>query len=778
MRLYGFFFLVMVLFLTNTPTLCSQSGTITSLELYGMRAVQLDLDLIYDPSPIKFRSNVELEVDRLVSLGANLVLLQVFQDQDGDGSANGVYFKTDLAPSLDALGTFLEIAKERKIKVFAWMTTLACSWVFEEHPNWEILSFDPDSGNYVRGKYWYRRASPFCEEFVAYLRDLYADLASYPLDGILLQDDLYLGEWEDFSEWARSAFRKEYGLELTPSLLKTHNWMKKWIDWKAERLMQVASVLEKTVKERRPEVIFSIDVYSDVLLYDDASSWLGQDKNLLANSDFFMVIMTYPFLECAENPEKWVEAVAREAVAAFGKGRTLIKIQSYDWEKELWIPSEVLSSIIEAAYEGGAVNVGYYPEDPFSGLPDVQTIRDSFLVSRTPPKKPIHVLMLSNSVDLPAARELALNLGRYGISVMLTNSDVNLSKDVMIILGGPMAYEGIGEISRAHLPEAQSEKLISNEKSMVTFVSRRGGVDYVVIAGHTRFETAEASSKFPSSWIRLTRLSSYILNCRQVILGPVVYSYQGVNFEELSKVNATILVIDPDDSRLTKAELEILHAQGKTVVAYVSIGQAESYRSYWRREWEENPPSWLGEEDPEWPENYWVKYWDPRWREMVLNRVKQIVEMGYDGVLLDRVDAYEYWEENGQVDAKKRMIDFILEISSMAKGKRCFLIIPQNSEELIEDPNYMKTIDGISCEDVWTINDIPLPQKQVELRLSYLDRIVSNGKLVLVLDYPSSAQMRREFCLKAKERGYLPYSSARDLSGIDYSFLSECWNTP
>ncbi|RLG54443.1 MAG: hypothetical protein DRO00_01345, partial [Thermoproteota archaeon] len=220
------------------------------MELYGVRAVQLDLDLIYDPNQVEFRRRVDLVLDRLILIGANLVLLQVFQDPDGDGSANGVYFKTDLAPSLDAFGTFLEEARERNIKVFAWMTTLACSWVLEEHPNWEILSFDPDSGSYVTGKYWYRRASPFCDDFVTYLRALYADLASYPLDGILLQDDLYLGEWEDFSEWARSAFRKEYGFELTPLLLKMGDWREKWINWKVERLMYIARILEETVKEK------------------------------------------------------------------------------------------------------------------------------------------------------------------------------------------------------------------------------------------------------------------------------------------------------------------------------------------------------------------------------------------------------------------------------------------------------------------------------------------------------------------------------------------------
>ncbi len=778
MNSYRCIVLLIVLFLTNITPLFSQREVSSFLELYGVRAVQLDLDLIYDPNQVEFRRRVDLVLDRLISIGANLVLLQVFQDPDGDGSANGVYFKTDMAPSLDALGTFLEEARERNIKIFAWMTTLTCSWVLEEHPNWEILSFDPDSGSYVTGKYWYRRASPFCDDFVAYLRDLYADLASYPLDGILLQDDLYLGEWEDFSEWARSAFRKEYGLELTPSLLKMGGWREKWINWKAERLMHIARILEETVKERRPEAIFSIDVYSDVLIYDDASSWLAQDKNLLANSDFFMVIMAYPFLENADNPEEWMEAVAREAVTVFGKGKTLIKVQSYDWKNELWIPSNVFSSIIEAAYEGGAVNVGYYPEDPFSGIPDAQTVRNAFLVYGTTPSRPVHVLMLSNSVDLPAARKLAVNIGRHGVLVTLTNENVNISRGAMIILGGPKAYEGIGDISNGYLPKPQAEKLISEEDSMVSIVSRKNEIDYVIIAGHTRIETARAASEFPAPWIRLTALSDYILGCRPVRLGPVVYSYQGVTFEDLSKVNATILVVDPDDSRLSKEDTVKLHEQGKTVIAYLSIGQAESYRSYWDDKWELDTPRWLGTEDLEWPENYWVRYWDQEWKNIVFTCLHEIIEKGFDGVLLDRVDAYEYWEDKGVLDAKQKMLNFVLEISARAKQERCFLIIPQNAEELIEDHHYLEAIDGVSSEDVWTIGNDERPQDEVELRLNTLDRIISRGKLVLVLDYPSSAKMREIFCLKARERGYIPYSSSIDLSGINYDFLNRCWEAP
>ncbi len=138
--------------------------------------------------------------------------------------------------------------------------------------------------------------------------------------------------------------------------------------------------------------------------------------------------------------------------------------------------------------------------------------------------------MISNSVDLPAARELAINIGKYGTFVTLASNLMDAQADVVIILGVPKAYEGVGKLSNSHYQNHKSKKLISKEGSTVTVVSRNEGIDYVVIAGHTRVETAKAALEFPSPWMRLTALSSYTLNCSQVTLGPVVYSYQGGRF--------------------------------------------------------------------------------------------------------------------------------------------------------------------------------------------------------------------------------------------------------
>ncbi len=87
----------------------------------------------------------------------------------------------------------------------------------------------------------------------------------------------------------------------------------------------------------------------------------------------------------------------------------------------------------------------------------------------------------------------------------------------------------------------------------------------------------------------------------------------------------------------------------RIVVAYMSIGEAEDYRYYWKDEWYQNPPDWLEEENPDWPGNYKVKYWNKEWQSIIFGSedayLDKILSVGFDGVYLDIIDAYEYFEE-------------------------------------------------------------------------------------------------------------------------------------
>ena len=129
------------------------------------------------------------------------------------------------------------------------------------------------------------------------------------------------------------------------------------------------------------------------------------------------------------------------------------------------------------------------------------------------------------------------------------------------------------------------------------------------------------------------------------------------------------VIIDPayddgKDGKWTAEEIQTVRAgkTGRRVFAYLSIGEAENYRSYWRREWDANrdgrpdakAPSWLCTANPEWKGNYRVRYWQEAWQSLMLQGVDDAVKQGFDGIYLDVVDAFEFFEYD---PAKKDWID-------------------------------------------------------------------------------------------------------------------------
>jgi cysteinyl-tRNA synthetase len=133
------------------------------------------------------------------------------------------------------------------------------------------------------------------------------------------------------------------------------------------------------------------------------------------------------------------------------------------------------------------------------------------------------------------------------------------------------------------------------------------------------------------------------------------YATKSEFLEAIANTNHDILIIDAfyGDNILTADDVATLKnkAMGgnRLVIAYMSIGEAEDYRYYWQTEWEKCPPSWLAEENlPDWPGNYKVRYWDKDWQDMIYGNdesyLKKILGAGFDGVYLDLIDAYEYFE--------------------------------------------------------------------------------------------------------------------------------------
>jgi cysteinyl-tRNA synthetase len=213
----------------------------------------------------------------------------------------------------------------------------------------------------------------------------------------------------------------------------------------------------------------------------------------------------------------------------------------------------------------------------------------------------------------------------------------------------------------------------------------------------------------------------------------------------------------------------------KIVLCYMSIGQAENYRYYWQPEWGPNPPKWLDQADDEWAGDYWVHYWEPEWQNIIYGSpesyLDKIISLGFDGVYLDRVDAYWYYMDQGHQTAGEEMVNFILDLTAYARQvKPGFGVFPQNSEELgIMFPEYLEAMNGIGVEDLYygyPRDHEPSPAGWTAEREKILDQWVAAGKLVLTIDYTGRPEQIADAYGRALARGYVPYVADRSLGRL------------
>lgn len=101
----------------------------------------------------------------------------------------------------------------------------------------------------------------------------------------------------------------------------------------------------------------------------------------------------------------------------------------------------------------------------------------------------------------------------------------------------------------------------------------------------------------------------------------------GRRADAIARTNAALVVTEWADysgteAPYTPARLDRMRGgDDKLIVSYLSIGEAETYRYYWKSAWQRDRPDWIGEPDPEWEGNIKVRYWDPDWQRVVLKYV-------------------------------------------------------------------------------------------------------------------------------------------------------------
>ena len=255
-----------------------------------------------------------------------------------------------------------------------------------------------------------------------------------------------------------------------------------------------------------------------------------------------------------------------------------------------------------------------------------------------------------------------------------------------------------------------------------------------------------------------------------------------------------MLVVDAtaggaDGRALTGAEVAALRTKPdggqRLAMSYLSIGESEDYRpDYFTSEYmEEDAPDWLLKENTRWKGNRLIRFCKEGWQQTILgdedgrsvyNSVEpsplyKLIELGFDGVYLDRVDVYSEVQKDCP-DAAAKMVAFVARLAAHARKKNPnFIVILQNAEELLANPAMIEAIDAFAKEDLFYGADHSERANEtgmITTTLNYLDLAKTAGRPVFVLDYLTNPSAGATDKAKIESRGFIPYFGPRKLDQL------------
>jgi len=282
---------------------------------------------------------------------------------------------------MDLLGSVVRLAHALGMMVFAWMPTCTVDWAVVEHPGWRDHAYDPSTHAILPVD----RLDPFHPQAQACLERLYAEVAEYDIDGILLQDDLISKFNQGLSPCARQLHLEERRWLPSPAALyrdvrlggggrpayvsyTPRFWQ--WAQWKNERLVALTMRLVAAARRIRPDIKFAVNLYYEtVMAPKEAMAWYAQSlQPLLALPLDYYAVMAYhrqirdelrltpqATLSYVSNLAEHMAALVDDPSSAF------IKVQVVDWQTGAEIPDSELDQVLAAMSRVRGVSLGYLP---------------------------------------------------------------------------------------------------------------------------------------------------------------------------------------------------------------------------------------------------------------------------------------------------------------------------------------------------------------------------------------------------------------------------------
>lgn len=281
--------------------------------------------------------------------------------------------------------------------------------------------------------------------------------------------------------------------------------------------------------------------------------------------------------------------------------------------------------------------------------------------------------------------------------------------------------------------------------------------------------------------------------------------------DRLARARAELAVIEPMVTvkgregfpiRPVVTQIRVTPPEGfdrRLCLAYVNVGQAETYRTYWHDDWRAptadapGEPAFLLRPDPDgWAGNHVVAYWDPAWRAVMFGEATSLVDRavagGFDGVFLDWVLGYA--DDAVRAAAAREGVDPAAEMAALIRDLRNharrtapgFLVVAQNAAPLLRAAPWLADhVDGVTQESLsfhgsaraaWddpAAADAPTPATGDWSTATLLDQLAGVAALgipVFTLDYASTPENVERAERTSREHGFVPFVSRTPLDRL------------
>ena len=232
--------------------------------------------------------------------------------------------------------------------------------------------------------------------------------------------------------------------------------------------------------------------------------------------------------------------------------------------------------------------------------------------------------------------------------------------------------------------------------------------------------------------------------------------------------NYDLIVFDAD----IHPHLLPLKAQGKTILGYISLGEAESYRGYFN---EIKKKKLLLKANHHWKGHYIIDVRKQAWQEMVLDElIPPILAQGFDGIMIDTIDSVTYLEvispkkyggmQKASADLIKAIRARYPDIKIMLN--RGFEILPQVASD----------IDMVMAESIYTTRDTKTKKPKFVQKDEYQNylKMLNEAKAkspklkICSINYwlPNDKEGIKKIYSEQRAQGFIPYVSTDDLQNI------------